>query len=441
MKLSTVDRRFVRALAREHAERTLAVLEQRSEYLTSMTGGRRGRSLGRDVKDLGHVAMKAMLGSLSGARVDADGAFYERASASVDVRTRYLSAHRPGASFAAVTSGSVYPRMPLLRVISVLVPTFVAVITADRRSRSVMADAYVDIAAACIRVLGTTAASHERLAYLFRAYRQEVPIVAGCLMANGCTAAVVVGTSALGYNMRTMQADVAVLATPYQAEEFEFYRPLGDRGDAVLWGPESVIDIPAAAWKPSGTMPTSVGAYTQGYWLRRELGTIGSCEAEPFIELETRFVELLMHYAHAHPDVQVVVYRHPMERRHAQEGGSLGYEGLLSLPNVLLAEDRGWDSLSSLDEVGLGLTTASNVGFDRLHLGRRTLFFVGEDTVAFPRLESTAYNRVLIRDPFAFLETIEAARLQGDHEFFEAYGLPKSDGPTHLAEQPKGSAA
>jgi CDP-glycerol glycerophosphotransferase (TagB/SpsB family) len=125
-------------------------------------------------------------------------------------------------------------------------------------------------------------------------------------------------------------------------------------------------------------------------------------------------------YAQMHPQVRMIVFPHPLERRHYNKTREHQFESLEDIPNVTIDFSEANDSTLQFDRVGLGVTTFSSIGFERMHLGLRTLFYVSD----LPNVNweiTSPYNAVFFKEKEAFLLAIEAVRKMSHREFINHY--------------------
>ena len=430
MRLTDADLRFVKALVPEQADRVLDILSRRSDVLVAMGAAAKPRTVLQDLADYLVLAARVVRGLLrtSGASKDA-GVYVERAPAAAAARGRYVERFRPGTPYVAVSSSTsmVCPagtRRAAAKAMGVLLRSIVA---ADRSVVSELTSSYVDIVKSCVLVAGHAYASRGREALLFRPYRLEVPFVSAYLMAQGMRAVPIVGTTPMAAHVGTLVGSSAMLCTAYQIDEFAHFHPLDGGGTWELWGPTELVEMEQQYGDaPAPDMTDVIGVYTQGFWLRVLQGSIDEAAARPHVELERRFLDLVERFARAHPRVRLVLFPHPQERARHARTGEHGYGELLGLPNVEL--DTGDESsIFGFDSVGLGITTVSTVGFDRLHIGRRTVFLVGDNDFIDLSVPSR-YNSVFHTDADEFLGHVEAARLQPHEQFMAEHFGDAYDG-------------
>lgn len=163
--------------------------------------------------------------------------------------------------------------------------------------------------------------------------------------------------------------DSLKLCHPYQADEFRAYRHLGVCENAEMWSPEE-LELLSRCYggKQVSDYPMKIGLYTQGFWLRLQKGASGPVVGGEFARQEEDLATYLVTYLTQHHDVQLFVFPHPIERRHYQQTGEYQFKTLAEHPQVTF-DVSDTSSMTSFDQIGLGITISSTVGFDRLYNG------------------------------------------------------------------------
>ncbi|HEC35429.1 MAG TPA: hypothetical protein ENI39_02720 [Anaerolineae bacterium] len=266
-----------------------------------------------------------------------------------------------------------------------------------------------------------TYASTNKTIYLFRIYRIETPFVAAFLKERGLHVHVVTSSSPLSFYHRVLIGDSLKVCHPYQVDEFQHYRRLGACESCELWSPETFCQLEA---RYKGLVIDEhfdiIGVYTQGHLLRDQLGTLNKDFAVGAIRRETELLEMVATYANNHPDVHFIVFPHPMERRHYKRTGEHQFGGLVRLPNVKVDFSGAADSTLQFDRVGLGLTTLSSIGFERIYLGFRTIFYVSDLEYINWDIQSP-YHKIFFTKQNALLSAVDTVRKMSHREFMHHY--------------------
>ena len=117
-----------------------------------------------------------------------------------------------------------------------------------------------------------------------------------------------------------------------------------------------------------------LGLYSSGFYCRPQ-GYLDSDLIQQGIQREAAMCELVEGYAKLHSDVEVVIFIHMARGVEPYEAAQKHYAKILMQPNITLM-DKNAASKDSFDQVDIGLTVNSNVFWDRLYLGYKTLLFM-----------------------------------------------------------------
>lgn len=231
----------------------------------------------------------------------------------------------------------------------------------------------------------------------------------------------IASTSPLLPNTRAVLADTVVLCNPFQKDELAWMVASGHEWpESVLWGPEETVELEAAlGWSTRQHHPTVVGLYTQGFRARIAMGSEPESTGIPQAEHEEWLHRILMEYLTEHPEVTLRVYPHPLERRIYRADGTHHLQALEGCDRVGID----WSDASSVgafEEVGIGVTTFSTVGFDRLYMGFPTLFFVTDEV---DRTIASPFQRVFTRGEAGLKRELVALSVLAPDEFMgEIFG-------------------
>lgn len=413
LDLVGTDGDYIRLLCGPLSPEVERVLRLRPQRLAGMAG-LKGFDRTSALRDAAKLMAQVMVAPVRRDGVRADSLFFERSRAVVPARSAFLSRFLSRAVVGIAMDSRLVGHASWFGSLK-LTFEVVRLLLDPRAEESVLASGYVGILRTCLIVESNAAAMNAEDAYLFRVYRPETPFLAARLMNAGIRVHQVASTGPLLPNTPAVVASTVVLCNPFQLDEIAWMR---DRGlawpDAVLWGPEDVVDLEtASACGVSEAHPEVLGLYTQGFRARVRRGTEPESTGARSAEHEERLRRLLIHYIDDHPDVELVVYPHPLERRIFREEGVHDLRDLEGHERVRID----WSSTSSLScfsEVGLGVTTFSTVGFDRLHLGYPTIFFVTDevsDEIPSP------FQRLFIRDDAALTAALGCFRMMTPETF------------------------
>lgn len=428
MRLNATDRRFVELLAGEEAPFVVVKLEERSALAEAMSPAVL-RPLPRRLTDYAKLVARVLQAALTPSPAAAtDSVVFERDAALLAGRVGFFEWFSVGERvFPLSRNGRMARQADLGRALRVLAGLLPLVMGASRSA--LLAPHYVTIARTCLLVSAHTAATRTRTAHVFPAFRIETAFIAAYLRGCGLRSDVVVETTPMAPYNRRLLADTVTLTNPYHVDEARVFAAESRAGSYRLWGPtEAPVMERAYAGGTVDDLPTVVGVYTQGYWMRVKRGSCDPATAAVMLPLEEEFTELVADLARRSPAVQFVVFPHPMERRWFAETGESGPQWSTDLRNVRLASDVPGGSILRFAEVGLGLTTVSTIGFDRLYMGFRTIFYTG----ASPQLDLSVpsqFSPLFFDEPGAFAVAVERERLRGHAEFMAAHFDPTGYAP------------
>jgi hypothetical protein len=164
--------------------------------------------------------------------------------------------------------------------------------------------------------------------------------------------------------------------------------------------------------------PNLIGLYTQGYWMRTQVGKSGQ-QGEQWDRQERELVAAMCNYIECHPETHLIVYPHPMERQQVETTGDYPFRDLQNHPRIEI-DFSGNNSMNTFHKVGLGVTIMSSVGFERVYLGFRTLFYVPYVSHADLSIESP-YNPLYIRSKEELWGQMDVLRPMTHDQFMDSY--------------------
>jgi hypothetical protein len=420
MRLDATDQRFIALVAGDEGPFVTGKLEERSALAGAMSPVRL-RPLASRLTEYAKLLARVVLatGTRSPA-ADSDSVMFEREPGALPQRVGFFALFAPDERvFPLDRNGAMARQADLgaaLRLLAGLLPLVIAA-----SPESGLAPYYLMVARACLLVSAHTAATHDKVAHVWRAYRIETAFITAYLRGRGLRSDVIVETTPMAPYNRHLLADTVTLTNPYHVDESRVFAPLSRVGSYRLWGPTEAAPLESTYdGVEAPDVPGVVAVYTQGYWLRVRRGSCDEATAAVMVPLEERFSRIVGELARSHPDVRFLVFPHPMERRYFAETGDRGPAWFEGLTNVEMVDDTAGSSTLAFAGVGLGLTTVSTIGFDRLYMGFRTLFFTGGS----PQIDCTVpsqFNALFFEDAEAFMEAVATERLAGNEEFMRAH--------------------
>jgi len=117
---------------------------------------------------------------------------------------------------------------------------------------------------------------------------------------------------------------------------------------------------------------TKIGVYSSAFYCRTKHGYINSKWLADGIKYEAGLFELVKDAAIKNPSLEFIIYIHTAREIESHDVALEHYYELLKLPNIYLME-MGANSSDEHLEINLGLTVISNVFWDRLLLGCKTV--------------------------------------------------------------------
>lgn len=286
--------------------------------------------------------------------------------------------------------------------------------------RSEFSREYVRVLRACWLVAGYVSLSEVTAVYLFHVHRHETSFLASYLQERGVHVNLVVWDAPLAAHNKYLVGDTLKLCNPYQVDEFKQFQSLGNCQQTDLWPLEKIHRL-IAYYKDQEIphLPNVIGLYTQGYWLRRQIGKAGKKDGSHWEKQERELVAVMTDYVNQHPDARLIIYPHPMERRHYLETHQYAFIDLQNHPQIEV-DFSGENSMYTFNKVGLGITIMSSVGFERVYMGFRTLFYVPHISYADFNIPSP-YNALYVRSAEELTEKVALLTPMTHTAFMESH--------------------
>jgi hypothetical protein len=423
MQIRSIERSFVRAMTTGLSEIVEKRLRAQSRILESQHFWQKNRLA---VLLISLVRYVQLCVELIGARFrpvrQIDGVlFYENDQRSVDTRRRYLQWRNPGTQFVDLSYADKIASIPDRCFVWRVMPRLLfAILLSICYPPSQLTSALVRIVRVCLLTFSRACSSTSQTIYLFRIYRIETPFVAAFLQERGITVHLVASSSPLSFHNRILVGDSLKVCHPYQLDEFAHYRTLGACEHCDLWAPETFHELePHYQDRLIEENPGIIGVYTQGFRLRDELGTLHPDFAVSAVRREDELLDVVTEYAENHPHVRFIVFPHPLERRHYKASGQYQFVRLADLSNVEIDFSTESNSTKQFNRVGLGLTVLSSIGFERIYLGFRTIFYVSDLEINWDI--QSAYHQIFFTDRGTLLAAMDETRVMTHREFMIHY--------------------
>jgi hypothetical protein len=346
--------------------------------------------------------------------------FYDSTAASLDSRLAYLHYHVPGERFRGISYQSRIVAVPSPGDALLLVLRLGLWLLHWALWPSELGNHYFRIVRTCLLVHGHVVSSSQPMVYLFQLYRTEMTFLAAYLRERGVFVNLIPSTTPLTTYNKRLIGDSLKICNPYQIDEFLCYRDLGVCKHYEMWSPEEIhLLAPYYASRKIAEYPDTIGLYTQGFWLPMRQAALGEQMGEQLARREKELVDVILIYLQANPSLKVIIFPHPAERRQFAQTGEHQFDVVQQHKQVLV-DFAGESSIFSFDRVGLGLTTVSTVGFDRIFMGFRTLFYIPRSRFLNPEIDSR-FNALFVESEEQLLIAIDRVRAMSHTEFMRAY--------------------
>lgn len=419
MKLTRGDQRWIRALLQSEEHREIICSRLADEKLLMARRGRWG-TVARNVLGLWLLFGEALLSPLRRRRREETGVvfFYESNPTSLYDREAYLRYHLMDERFYGISYASrLLPGLPAAELARWLV-TLSGYILQAVFFPSVLSSQAVRIARTCLLAGSTLAAHRQRQIYLFRLYQIETSFLASYLRERGVTVMLIPSTTPLTPVNQRLIGDRLMACNPYQRDEFAHYAALGVCKQLELWSPEDIVQLEEFyAGKEKPDQAGRLGLYTQGFWLRAQMNLMPAALVDEMASSEAGLIQILLSLLDRSPSLSLTIFPHPLERRHYHKTGLHQFGALAGHPQIAI-DFSGNNSIFTFNQVGLGLTTVSTIGFDRIFLGFRTLFYIPSNNFLDTRLPS-AYQSLFCDTPESLLAQINALQAMSHAEFMQ----------------------
>jgi hypothetical protein len=296
--------------------------------------------------------------------------------------------------------------------------------TFDRQSR--LTSSFVWITRYCFSTLGSVCSSKtENAIHLFRISSIESPFIAGYLKEHSVYVNLIASMTPLSFYNRVLVGNSLKMTTAYQCDEADYYKPLEKPATYELWAPETIHRM--VEYYDGMTIDehhNTVGVYTQGFWLRNKLGLLHPDVAQGYVKRETELIAAMLEWEKRTANTRLVIFPHPLERRHLHKTGEHQFIEALKSNQVEVDLSESNVSFLQFDRVGLGVTTLSSIGFERIHMGFRTLFFTAPvgSAVRFPNLSiQSRYNDIFISKRPDLLTAVDRVRKIKHREYMNSF--------------------
>jgi hypothetical protein len=221
--------------------------------------------------------------------------------------------------------------------------------------------------------------------------------------------------------------DTIVFAAPFHLKQYEELKQNWYIKKTDMWAPYGFQSIRTENQYPV-IKKNTVGMVSSGLALRKHLGHLATNDDMDYVA-ETKLTDCLRSYQRSHPEVKIIVYLHPIEKRNAAhlKFSQSYYRGKFGSDVEFAPIDspsKQWFHLCDVAIAGL-----SSTQMERLFGGYKTLFapfgLLG-DYFSDKRLDA-----VSIQTEFNFNKLVESVLSMTEKEFFKNYDLEDYHGKSY----------
>lgn len=358
----------------------------------------------------------------------------------IEDRKIYFQHNLPEEVVKIVTFHSKFLRLPGLRFTFDTLVKLAGFVMKSIMYQSDLSKEYVRIVRMCLLVHGYLLNSSQPVVYLCHPHRWDTTFQAAYFRERMYYVNLVATPyTPLAVHNKYLIADSIKLGDAYQISEFEVYNQLGTCHHYELWPvARSYALVEHYKGRKVEDNKHILGLYTQGFWLRIHIGKVSETIGQQLAVQEKELIQNLIEYLRNFPDVQLIIFPHPMERSHFRENGEHQFGQLAFNPEVTI-DFEGSSSIYDFDRVGLGITTVSSSGFERIDLGFRTIFYI--PYISFMDLSiSSPFNSLFSKDKEELFEKIDQVRPMSHsdfiHHFFDGSFVPKINNGVNRSDKP-----
>lgn len=342
-----------------------------------------------------------------------------------DYRYKYLEYHLPHEDITGISYKNKICFSSLsFRFYSKLLFNAVVILTKSLLTPSrVFPSGYFKILRKCLVVHSHARKCNASDIYLFYIYKSEIKFLSAYLKEQGFYVNLIAGDAPLFIYNQYLIGDSLKACIPYQFHEFQVYSKNCSFQDIEQWSPENIRKMDYYKDAIISENNDIIGLYTQGFRLRHKLGLVQLSFAEYMINAEQELINIVVDYVNNNADVQLIIFPHPLERRYFQKDIYDGFSHILNHPRISI-DWSGKDSVLSFGEVGLGITLLSGIGFDRVFMGFRTIFWKKTPDIqgVFPDVAvDSPYHKLFVDDPITMNEKMKTIQMMTHQEFMQKY--------------------
>ncbi len=260
--------------------------------------------------------------------------------------------------------------------------------------------------------------------YVFSIYEKDLNMLAHLLMKKNIKVNKITSEVPLTFANKIIVADKIILCFNYQREELEAYKKTMFYTETETWLPEAQGAYLHLYNSQSFEISRNViGFYSSAFWLRKKLNhsiaDVGSFDAEEEV------LKYISEYVSANPDLKLVIFTHPYERRTEEIfNETISYYNSVLEPMIMSRVEvtgKEINSTRTFNKVNIGVSLFSTIMFERINLGFKTIL-APIDKKDFPLINSPFRNICAYSKEELFTKLDRNISL-GKKEFFESNGI------------------
>jgi hypothetical protein len=224
------------------------------------------------------------------------------------------------------------------------------------------------------------------------------------------------------WNKVIVAADRLILNDTNQEEELETLKDTIQVKNIDIWGPYNIMDVEGHYAKNLiDKHPKVIGFYSTAWYVRRLMGLL---DIKNLLNNEETVKEYLAEYLRAHPDIKLLIYRHPKEKlpeyaKVVEENYNKHFAGL----NYAMA-DPALISMHSFELADIGVAMFSTVIYERLYFGFKCIMMpFGEEGLKVP---GKSINNIIAKDKADLFSKLDTFLNESTADYFKQIGLKKS---------------
>lgn len=210
---------------------------------------------------------------------------------------------------------------------------------------------------------------HEiRKLHFFCIYENDSNLLAHVLMKCGIEINKIPSEVPLQFWNKYVVADTLSLCFHYQEEEFNAFRNGMYVKEILNWIPENSIELePIYKNTAYHTQKNTIGFYSSAMWLRQKKGQLDLSAADN----EKKLLELLLEFSESDPDLKLLIFLHPMEKREI----SVTQQYYSGLSNRIEFADITKPNSHQFYKADVVVTLFSTLSYERLFWGYKTIVY------------------------------------------------------------------